>query len=845
MRKMLFAIGIAALIAGCATPLQITVTTPSGETSQVDVTSSDGTVVQVSNDLKKKVDLVKAAIEAEIKTFLEGVVKAGDFKKEYSISIDGVVAKSFTEPLSEEDKAVFRAVGEALTREYVKQMVYPAWAKSLLAGVLPTAKAKLAEGDYAGTREAIWGVAKSGVEEVDELVRKSGARFLNKSVNPAQWLMLEKELTTKVDELLAAKDYDGARKWVEAFAEIRAYSKSLSEAPAQAPEDTEDSLTVTDGKPSGLLGTAAVNVRIAKLKEKLIAAVAAAKKADLDARMQKLINELKAKVIALVEEGKFDEARVVIRDVALVKDNEWDAKIYAMRIGLMNSIVNPNQLKHLKAEADKIINDFVAQKKYAEAIKYIDEYPYVHDTFAQIKASFDKIEKAMTGLKLDDGKSAEYVTSRLAAVRTLMEKRLGRYNSDDDFSELEKALGELEKGYVAQHYDSAAATNVTVTIKGEIIAMIDAMYAPITTWEMNEALRRFLASKRPRMPVAAPPADGDGVVPVVALPAPAMGVISEDVDYDAQIAMAEAAIAQPASVYGLEAVLGDYARIMRRCKAGNSVGPGEANTMLIASVFLNQPEIFKLALTLNANVNAAARHDGLVRPPLLLAVQLGRIEFIKLVQGANGKCDVADASGNTLLHYAAERGNLAVFRASVPAVKIDAVNKAGETALFVAVRRNQLAVVKAILQLVGDAEAQEKYVTLANGAGENVFDVACKSNGHMLLDTLVEAGAKYDERHLAAALLANCIGVAQWLVEKGLDVNAAVVHKAAKELVTPNTVLKYLTSEGMKLSVAGGKNTEMTPKKPAEKSAEKSTKSTEKDAAKEAEKSTEKESEKK
>ena len=126
MKRLLFAIGIAALIAGCATPLQLTVTTPSGGTSQVDVTSSDGTVVQVSNDLKKKVDIAKAAIEAEIKAFLEGVVKAGDFKKEYSISVDAVVAKSFAEPLSEEDKAVFRAVGEALTREYVKQIVYPA-----------------------------------------------------------------------------------------------------------------------------------------------------------------------------------------------------------------------------------------------------------------------------------------------------------------------------------------------------------------------------------------------------------------------------------------------------------------------------------------------------------------------------------------------------------------------------------------------------------------------------------------------------------------------------------------------------------------------------------------------
>ncbi len=822
MKRLLFALGIAALIAGCATPLQITVTTPGGGLSPIDVTDSSGAVVQVGSDLRKKIDIAKAAIEAEIKSVLEAKVKAGDFRKEYSISIDAVVAKSFAEPLSDEDKAVFRAVGEALTREYTKQIVYPAWAKNILSGVLPTAKAKLVDGDYAATREVVWGVAKCGVAEVDELVRKGGARFLNKMVNPFQWLRLEKELTAKFDELLAAKDYDGAHKWVVSFAEIRVYSTKLSAAPAKTAEDTEDTLTVTDGKPSGLLGTVAVNVRLAKLKEKLIAAAAAAKKAELDAKMQKLIDDLKAKVIALVEEGKFNEARVVIRDVALVNDAEWDAKIYAMRIGLMNSIVNPNQLKYLKAEAAKTIDGLVAQKKYAEAIKFIDEYPYVHDTFAQIKASFDKIEKAMTGLKLDDGKSAEYVASRLAAVRALMEKRLGKYSSDDDFSELEKALGELEKGYVAQHYDSAAATKVSGTIKGEIIEMINAMYAPITTWEMNEALRRFLASKRPKMPVAAAPvsAGAGPAVAAAALPAPAMGVISEDVDYDAQIAMAEAAIAQPATVYGLEAVLGDYARIMRRSKAGNAVEPGEANTMLIASVFLNQPEIFKLALTLKADVNAAARRDGLARPPLLLAVQLGRTEFVKLVQGAKGKCDVVDAKGGTILHYAAERGNLAVFRASVPAVKIDAVNKAGETALFVAVRRKQLAVVKAILQLVGDAEAQEKYVTIANRAGENAFDVACKTNGHTLLDTLAEAGAKYDERHIAAALSANCVGVAQWLVEKGLDVNAAVVLELVPKIGN-NTVLAYLASEGLKYGVAGGKNTEMTPKKPAEKKAEK------------------------
>ena len=229
--------------------------------------------------------------------------------------------------------------------------------------------------------------------------------------------------------------------------------------------------------------------------------------------------------------------------------------------------------------------------------------------------------------------------------------------------------------------------------------------------------------------------------------------------------------------------------------------------MLIASVFLNQPEMFKLALTLKADVNAAARRDGSSRAPILLAVQIGRIEFVKLVQDAKGKCDVGDVNGNTLLHYAAERGNLALVKAVVPAVKIDAVNNAGETALFVAVRRNQLAVAKMLLQLVGDADAQKKFVSVANNAGETAFDVACKSNAHMLLDTLVAAGAEYDERHLAAALSADCIGVAQWLVEKGLDVNADVVRSVGEDptKMGKGATRAYLMAEGMKPNMKAAK----------------------------------------
>ena len=836
--------------------MKIQTTDTNGVAREIEIMDPSGKVVEVGDGLRQKIEAVKPAIEAEIKSVLTGKAKSGDFKKEYDISIDAIAASKSAEPLTDDAKNVFRAIGKVLTEEYTKQIEYPAWAKKIVGAVLPAANERLEKGDYASAREAVWAMEKTRVTEVDELARRLGNRFLSTKVNPAQWMVLEKDLVSKCEDLMSAKDWNGAKKYVSEFAEIGTCPDAAS-----APEEKEDTLKVVDGKASGALGTVAVNARIVALKEKLQSSIAAAEKAELDAKMQSMldalaakvesligaknfgdardaingvasvddaewnskvenakakllgdvaaaekaeldakmenfVDELTEKVITLVESGKFGEARDVIRDVALVENAEWDAKIYAARIGLMNSVVNPNQLKNLKAEAGSAIDALVAQKKYAEASKYIDEYPYVHDTFAQIRESFEKIEGAMKGLKLEDGKSAEYIAERLAAIREIMEKRLGQYNGNENYAELEKALGELEKGYVAQHYDDIAATGVTNSIKGEIVAMVAAKYAPLTTWEMNEALRRYLESKRPRV---------DGTASESS--APVMAVISDELDFDAQIAMAEAAISEPASVYGLGAVLGDYARIMRRCKAGKAIEQGEATTMLAAAVFLNQPEIFRLALKHNGDVNAAARRDGLCRAPILIAVQLGRTEFVKLIQDAKGKCNVADANGNTILHYAAERGNLALVKAVAPAIGLDAVNKDGETALFVAIRRNQLAVLKVMLQLAGDAAAQEKFVLIANGKGQTAFDVACTSNAHMLLDALVAAGAEYDERHLAAALSADCIGVAQWLVEKGLDVNADVVRSVSEDptKMGKGATRAYLMAEGMKPNMKAAK----------------------------------------
>ena len=212
MKKLMFVLGLPILIAGCASPLRIQTTDLSGGVREIEVKNLSGEVIEVSDGFSKKLDERKAALEGEIKNVLEGKVKNGDFKKDYSIPVEGIVAKGGKEPLTEEEMGVFRAVGETLTREYVKQIVYPAWAKKIITPNVSSAKARLADGDYAQAREIMWDVEKTGVAEVDELVRKLGNRFLNREVNPAQWLLLEKELKTAFDAAMAAKDYAGARK---------------------------------------------------------------------------------------------------------------------------------------------------------------------------------------------------------------------------------------------------------------------------------------------------------------------------------------------------------------------------------------------------------------------------------------------------------------------------------------------------------------------------------------------------------------------------------------------------------------------------------------------------------
>ena len=533
--------------------------------------------------------------------------------------------------------------------------------------------------------------------------------------------------------------------------------------------------------------------------------------AKYEAEMQARIDDLIKRVIALVKEEKFTEAREAIRDVELVKNAKWDAKMYAVRIGLLNSIVNPRQCESLSVEIAQKVKTSFDNEDYEGLKAFVDSYPYVRDTYQHILDALEQIKSAMLETPIREPKTVAYVEELTKRLNNIMEKRVGALDYNHDFTALEKALQELQQSYIEQHYNEASAKAVCASIRDEVKALLGKELEPLTTWEMNERLRTLLASSTKGLDELITLQKAKKAIEEAAKAyAELLSEIDAEVSFDAQIAMAEDAISKQLGIkcscayLEMNAVLGNYARILRLMKRGKVVSTEDATTLLVGATYLGQVSMFKRALELKADVNAPAIRDPRARPALLVAIEKGNTEFLRLIHEAKGLQTVTDANGNTALHYAMKNGNLAVARVLAKAVDVTAVNKKGETALFTAVRRNQAKPVEFLIDLIkvkDDAEtaaARKAFVALKNLAGEDAFTVACRADVHMTLDPLFAAGAEFNTSHLVEAAAADRIAIAQWLVEHGADVNADGVMAAA--FGTPDdedtVTYKYLVREG-------------------------------------------------
>ena len=551
-----------------------------------------------------------------------------------------------------------------------------------------------------------------------------------------------------------------------------------------------------------MLGSNAVNDRLAKLRATTVDMLKSQK-------YRHVFDELIAKVSEAVADARYSDARNVVRDVGLVKDAEWDARIYATRIGLLNSVVNPNQCAALLEEIDAKAKELFGAEKYEEFREYAKNYEYVHDTYKQIVEALDQIKTAMVGLTIAERNAGEYIDALAARIAKLMEQRTGTYSveSDKDLAELEKALAELEKGIVAQYYRPEDVKKFCETVKNEILALITKTPDPMTTWEMNEALKARLDSYLGKV---------DGLIAkreaaaAAAKYAKLLADIDAEVSFESQVTMAEDAISRqlgvvcPCAAFEMNAVMGDYARIMRLLKRGEKVSETEATTILIGSVYLNQPAVFTRALELGAKIDSPAVRDPRKRPAMLVAIQTGHPSFLSAINEAKGNQKVVDADNNTALHYAMRSGNLSVVRAIFSQIDPKAVNAKGETALFSALRRNQAGAAKFLITLFRGkddkqtAAIRKEFVDLKNAAGKDAFTVACESNARDVLDVLASAGAEYGTANLIEAAGANRVTIAQWLVEHGADVNAEGVMAAA--FGSPDdddtATYKYLVRQG-------------------------------------------------
>lgn len=863
-----------------------------------------GSLYSVETSKRSFLKLGTAAVNKRIDEFAVRLTKWLKNKKDGK----AVLAKLFAEQKFEEAKKVIQEEVQAVAETPEVEI------KKSVPGVQPPPEvyelvfegekfkweinALVAAGKYTEAREYVWATIYPKVATPVSLYLKPiGQREIMVTINPAQWAVIEADITTHVKNDLAAHEYEKALAWLKAYPRIRVYASEidakLENAAAEAiglglvdtnvaqvtstvkydaseaerianHTDEMEKVVLAGSKPNrerlqelleeyrktlirndcteenaaklieafktGIephfealaedtsrevlkLGCNALNDRIGSLivdKQKEVTALVEAKKEKAERELV-FVRE----IIELVLDGKYDEARNKIRDIKLEGDSKLDYEAYCVRIGLLNCVVNPNQCEALQKEIDERLTKLYKEEKYEEIIKYVNEYPYVHDVYEDILASLDMIKDSMKGLLIADVEAEKYIENLRAELTEFLESRQGRFNGSIyglDYKELDASLAKLDLALLQQWYDVEGVAAKTNAIRREIEGMVGGLKPAMTTAELNEKLKdklnetvfalcAGLKDLKLELPSAVELAMAGKIRERDYLKK--IKEIDAEVSFDSQIAMAEDAIAKqlgikcPSAYLKMNAVLGEYARAMRLLKLKKNLAADQLAAMLIGSVYLDQEAVFKRALDLGAKVDAAPSRDPLKRSALLVAIQLGRGDFVKLLAASGASLAAVDANGDTSLHYAVVRGNVSIIKAMLAKTEVNAVNKIGESPVFTAARKNQAGIASVLTSV------KEFDVSITNKNGETAFDVACDAGSRDVLDVLANAKAAYGTSHLVIAAKRNRLSVAQWLVEHGVDVNGERVMEVGAETALalgrhgePCDTYRYLISQG-------------------------------------------------
>lgn len=146
-------------------------------------------------------------------------------------------------------------------------------------------------------------------------------------------------------------------------------------------------------------------------------------------------------------------------------------------------------------------------------------------------------------------------------------------------------------------------------------------------------------------------------------------------------------------------------------------------------------EKFKIMLELNlADVNSVDKYKN---TPLIIAIDRGKLEFVKLLIDAGAKINIQNIYGNTALHKACMGYKLDIVKILVDAgVDLNIINANGDTALLEAIGYNDEII--DIVKILVDAGAD---LNIKNINGNTVLHRAARNNLINVVKMLLNAGA--------------------------------------------------------------------------------------------------------
>ncbi len=526
-----------------------------------------------------------------------------------------------------------------------------------------------------------------------------------------------------------------------------------------------------------------------------------------------IIHVLVEQVRANIEKGDWDAARALIRDEPRVGQPDVDLFIFAARVGLLNSEINPAQLKALIAEIEEkyagffpgmnseelskwMTANFPADADYdkatdvlakMEACKaWLDGYsPVVIDDYVKIAEMLQNSASMMKELGMSNDEAQRAVVDVQKQLQDILDKRAGSFKEEKelDYTKLEKSLKDLASAILDQKMEE---TQYPAALLAYMKDWANRKPEMLTTYEMNQQLLALRKNLLAKMTVAINPVKEKVCIEAEKLAYKKLvAEMDRAVNFNTQISLAkdalERGLARSSEGYKLvlgsqcfHPVIGEYIRSFRMLKKNAELTTDQKQTLLVGGVWLNQPVVVEWALKLGADINASASRDKLARPALLVAIRLGYTDLIRLLLEKGALANVADAEQNNVLHYAARLGSLDLIAVALKSNDVNAANAIGQTALFAPAALNHLDQLKALLDAGADAK-------IADMKGMTAFDVACDAKSMLVLDALLEAGSPLSKGAFCRAVRDNDLALTKWFVNHGVDVNGNGVMQAAAE----------------------------------------------------------------